>query len=500
MHQSEIFAKKIIPFILRNVAISGLILSGCSALFTYIKTWILSSSFSSSDFGFYIYITTIIGWIVTIATSGLNTGLLGYLVSSNSSPSQRIVSRLVLALSFRRGLIGVFVAAIVFVIFLSPLPINHAFLYFSIILLIPISVMTYLLNSILIHQGKVALNNVINTFVLNGASVLVLLVINIIFKLNFYYLAVSIVFPAFLAFGLLVKVTGYAPLFRAKSGYEFDVENIVNCSKHMLASGILYSFWIKAESFFLNNACGSSCVAHFYIPYQFAFLLTMVNTVLYGIVSSRLSCQPQSVDNNQKLYNHASIFGYCTNFVAFMFIYINSKELLSIFGVEYGTPIEVSLLKLLSAAFLVYSYFGATAEIFLNVLGGHKYLLISAALTAALSLIANLILTFNYGVIGAAFSLTLTILSACWIRNFFVKKLLGVNLLKSYHILVLTVIAALIMELVLIPLNKLDSFQKIIYGNSFLLTVIVAFVFIRLKYIREVLKFIGMMKKTKYEK
>ncbi len=487
--------RKIIT-ILNNAAIAGLIFSACSAFFTYFKTWILSSNFNSSDFGFYIYITTIIGWIVTIATSGLNNGLLGYLVSSKNRSSQNTVSGLVLALSFRRGLIGVFVAAIVFITFLSPLPSNNTFLYFSIVLLLPVSVMIYSLNSILIHQGKVTLNNAINTFVLNGGAVLILIIILSIYDLNYYHLALSIVLPVLLAYGLLVKVAECVPVFRVKPGFELDIKSIVSHSNHMLASALLYSFWIKAESFFLNNGCGSSCVAHFYIPFQFAFLLTMVNTVLYGVISSRLSQQTRCNYNDELLYNHASIFGYFTNFVGFMFIYINSQELLSLFGSEYNTLNGAITIKLLSAAFLVYSYFGATAEIFLNILGRHKYLLLSAILTAILSLVANLLITLKYGAIGAAYSFTLTILATCWLRNFFIKKYLGIYLNCGYRFLVCTIVSAFIMELILIPLNQLGHFQKIIFGNLLLFVTIAIFAFIYRKNVWSNLRFIGVIKKS----
>jgi O-antigen/teichoic acid export membrane protein len=487
---------KKIKSLLGNAAIAGLILSACSAFFTYFKTWILSSNFSSSEFGFFIYITTIIGWLITITTSGLNNGLLGYLVSSNNRSSQKTVAGIVLALSFRRGLMGVFAAAVVFITLLSPLSRSSSFLYFSIALLIPISVTTYLLNSILIHQGKVTLNSAINTFVLNGFSVILLIIFSFI-GLNYYWLAVSITLPSILAYILLIKASKCVPVFRATNGYELDVKSVISRSNHMLASGLLYAFWIKAESFFLNNGCGASCVAHFYIPFQFAFLLTVVNTVLYGLVSSRLAHNPRTVDKDEALYNHASIFGYFTNFTIFMFIYINSNELLSLFGSEYNTTNGVTTIRLLSAAFLVYSYFGATAEIYLNMLGKHKYLFMSAAFTAVVSLITNIIITLNYGSLGAACSFTVTILATCWIRNYFVKKFLGIYLNNSYRILAYTITSSLIMELFLIVLNKLGYFQKIIIGNSLLFILISIFIFIYQNNVRENLKFVGMIKNPK---
>lgn len=486
--------KERLKSLISNAAIAGLILSAFSAFFTYFKTWILSSNFSSSDFGFYIYITTIIGWLITITTSGLNNGLLGYLVSSKNRTSRNTVAGMVLALSLRRGLMGVFAAAVLFITWLYPLPRSSTFLYFCIALLIPVSVMTYLLNSILIHQGNVTINSAINTFVLNGLSVLFLIILSTV-GLNYYWLALSINIPAVVAYVLLTKVTKCVPIFGAKNGYELDVKSVVSRSNHMLASGLLYAFWIKAESFFLNNGCGSICVAHFYIPFQFAFLLTMVNTVLYGVVSSRLAHKPRSVDNDALLYNHASIFGYSINFAGFMFIYINSGELLSLFGSEYNTPNGVTTIKLLSAAFLLYSYFGATAEVFLNILGKHKYLLVSAAFTAAISLISNLMITLNYGSIGAACSFTLTILTTCWIRNYLVKKFLCIYLDHSYRILVYTLGSALIMELALIPLDQFGYVQKIIVGNSLLFFAIAMFTFINRKNAKENLQFIGMIKK-----
>jgi len=472
------------------MAIVGFTLSVFSALLTYLKTWILALSFSSTELGFYVYITTIIGWVVTIFASGLNSGLLSYLVNCNRQDVLRSVIGWVLSLSIKRGIVGVVAAFAIYAILIQPQQIDHFMLYSAISLMIPISILIYSLNSVLIYQGKVSLSGYINTFVLNGGSVFLLFLLNI-FELNFYGLAMVAVIPTFVAFWLLIKITKYKPLFGSFDNINEEKTSILNRSNHMLISGLLYAYWIKAESIFLNYGCGASCVAKFYIPYQFAFVLTMINSVLYNIVSSKLSKENSDLGYQSRLYNNASLLGFYINLVAFSFIYLNSSELLSLFGNEYNTNQGALTIKLVGASFLLYSYYGSTSEIYLNMLGKHKQLLHSAVITAVISVLANVIFTLQYGLIGAVISFSITIMSASLIRMYLIKIYLGIHLKNDFSVVVLTAFLVLAMEFILMLLAQMAIYSKIITINLIIIFFAASISLYYRKYIIENLRFIG---------
>jgi O-antigen/teichoic acid export membrane protein len=156
----------------KNAAISGLVLSVLSALISYLKNWILARSLTLDEFGFFIYVSTIIGWISTIAMSGLNNGLLSFLVSTNQKYNIKNVVGWVLGLSIKRGFIAILISFVIYYFINKNHYFGDSFLYFSLAFLIPISISIYSISSVLIYQGFVVYNNFITTIVLNGGTLI----------------------------------------------------------------------------------------------------------------------------------------------------------------------------------------------------------------------------------------------------------------------------------------------------------------------------------------
>jgi O-antigen/teichoic acid export membrane protein len=127
------------------------------------------------------------------------------------------------------------------------------------------------------------------------------------------------------------------------------------------------------------------------------------------------------------------------------------------------------------------------------MLGKHKYLLYSALLTTAISLLTNVVFTMQYGVTGAAISFSITIMTASLIRIYFVKRHLYVGLKCCHTIIFKTVSSIAVMEFALMHLGGLSGFNKTIVANVVLFILMIVFIAYHQKKIRENLKFIGLI-------
>lgn len=479
----------------QNPALIGILLSILSVLITYIKNWILTRSFNPEEYGYFIYISTIIGWIITIATSGLNNGLLSYLIAFNEKLEQKTIVGWVLGLSIKRGFIGVIIATVFFLFFISPKRNDYNFLYFSITLLMPISISISILSSTLVYQGHVVLNNLVNIIIINGGTLLLFVLLHF-YEFNFYGLALASILPVIIANFYLTKITNCIPIFNKKVLDHSTRRSILLISNKILFSGLLYAFWIKAESFFLQMNCGEGCVAFFYIPFQFAFLLTMINVVMYAVVSSKLvHYESDDFENQEILYHKASYFSFYINLFLFFFLYLNAFELLSVFGPIYSNDQSVFVIKILSISFLLYSCFGATAEVYMNMLNKNTYLLYSALLTFLISIVANLIFTLNFGVKGATISFSVTILTASIIRSYFIRKKFFYKIPLLSPVIIYTIISIPVLEIILFFSHKIDNiFLRIIFSNSFLLSFLILVLIINYENILKNLKYFGIKK------
>jgi O-antigen/teichoic acid export membrane protein len=479
-----------------NPAIIGIMLSILSVLITYSKNWILTRSFSPEEYGYFIYISTIIGWIVTIATSGLNNGVLSYLITFNKKKEYKFIVGWVLGLSIKRGLIGVLIATAFFLLFLSPKSNDSSFLYFSIAVLMPISISISILSSTMVYQGHVVLNNLINIIIINGGTLLFFVFLHF-YGFNFYGLALASVLPVVFANFYLTKKTNCVPIFNRKTLDESTKRSILYTSNKILFSGLLYAFWIKAESFFLQLNCGEGCVAYFYVPFQFAFLLTMVNTVMYGVVSSKLAYYEDVFIDQEILYHKSSSFSFYINLLLFFFLYINAFDLLSIFGPIYANNQSVFVIKLLSLSFLLYSYFGATAEVYMNMLNKNTYLLYSAVLTFCISIASNLIFTLNFGVKGAAISFSVTILSTSIIRSYYIRKKFFYKISLLSPVIIYTIISIPVLEIVSYFSAKIDNiYFRVIFSNSILLASVILVLIINYENVLNNFKYFGIKKES----
>lgn len=480
----------------QNPAIIGVVLSIISVLITYSKNWILTRSFSPEEYGYFIYISTIISWIVTIATSGLNNGVLSYLITFNKKEEQKSIVGWVLGLSIKRGLIGILISIVFFLFILSPKSNDSSFLYFSIVILMPISISISILSSTMVYQGYVVLNNLVNIVIINGGTLLFFIFLHF-YGFTFYGLALASVLPVVLANFYMTKKTNCTPIFNRKVLDESTKKSILYTSNKILFSGLLYAFWIKAESFFLQINCGEGCVAYFYVPFQFSFLLTMVNTVMYGVVSSKLAYYEGGSIDQEILYNKSSNFIFYINLLLFFFLYINAFDLLSIFGSNYANDQSVFVIRLLSLSFLLYSYFGATAEVYMNMLNKNIYLLYSALLTFCISIVSNLIFTLNFGVKGAAISFTVTILSTSIIRSYYIRKKFFYKISLLSPVIIYTIISIPVLEIVSYFSAKIDNiYLRVIFSNSILLASVILVLIIKYDTVLNNFKYFGIKKES----
>jgi O-antigen/teichoic acid export membrane protein len=478
----------------RNPAIIGIVLSILSVLITYSKNWILTRSFSPEEFGYFIYISTILGWIVTVATSGLNNGLLSYLITFNKKAEIKNIVGWVLGLSLKRGLIGVIIATVFFLLFISPRTNDATFLYFSLAIIIPISISISILSSTLIYQGHVILNNLISIIIINGCTLLLFVFLHF-YGFDFYGLALASVLPVLLAIFYLIKKTNCVPIFNKKTLDESSKRSILSISNNILFSGLLYAFWIKAESFFLEINCGVGCVAYFYVPFQFAFLLTMVNTVMYGIVSAKLAQYEGNPEDQEILFHKSSYFCFYINLFLFFFLYMNAYDLLMVFGSIYANDQSVFTIKILSIAFLLYSYFGATAEVYMNMLNRNIYLLYSALLTFGISIIANLTFTLQMGVKGASISFLVTILSTSIIRTYFMRKKFFYKISFFSPVMIYTILSIPVLELLSYLSHQINNmYFRIIFCNSILFSFFIIALTINYRDIFNNFKYFGIKK------
>jgi O-antigen/teichoic acid export membrane protein len=478
----------------KNAAISGLVLSVLSALISYLKNWILARSLTLDEFGFFIYVSTIIGWISTIAMSGLNNGLLSFLVSTNQKYNIKNVVGWVLGLSIKRGFIAILISFVIYYFINKNHYFGDSFLYFSLAFLIPISISIYSISSVLIYQGFVVYNNFITTIVLNGGT-LILLIILQVYGLNLYALGIISVVPSVLIFLFLIKKINIKPIFKDTITDSSIKKSILHKSIPILLSSIFYAFWIKSESFFLGINCGEGCIANFYVPFQFAFLLTIVNTVMYNVVASNLSQFNNNLRYQRYLYKNASYFIFYINLFIFSFIYLNTKYILSFYGLNFLNEKTVIATRVLSICFLLYSYFGATAEVYLNMLGKHKILFYSSIASLLVSIASNSFFTIKYGIVGAVISFSITILFTSFQRAYYIKKHFLYNISFIYPLINL-IFTIFFIQVILYYVGTFENTSKeIIISNILLIFLILIFLFKNIKKALLLVRFLGLKNK-----
>lgn len=480
--------------VFKNAAINGLILSVLSALISYLKNWVLAKSLTINEFGFFIFISTVIGWISTVAMSGLNNGLLSFLISTKKKYNFENVIGWVLGLSIKRGLFAILFSVLFFIFFNKSNHTGGSFLFFSLVLLIPISISIYSISSVLIYKGFIIYNNFITTIVLNGGTLFLLIILQF-YGLNLYTLSIVSILPSLLIYLFLIKKIKIKPILR---NLILDAEikkSILNRSMPILLSSIFYAFWIKSESFFLGLNCGEGCVANFYIPFQFAFLLTIVNTVMYNVVASNLSKFNGNLRYQRHLYINTSNFIFYINLFIFSFIYLNTNFILSFYGKVFLNEKTVLATRILSICFLLYSYFGATAEVYLNMLGKQKTFLNSSLASFFVSVISNLIFTLKFGLVGAIVSFSITILFTSLHRVYYIKKHFSYKVSFLNPLLILA-FSLLLIHIIIYYTDSIDNnYKKLLISNFLLLMIIFIYLFKNFSKILFLIRFIGLENK-----
>jgi O-antigen/teichoic acid export membrane protein len=453
-----------------NAAIIGIVLSAISSLFSYLRNWILSSAFSAEEFGIYIYILTLIGWMMTLCLSGLNTALLSYLINTKNNSNYKLVVGWVLGRSIKHGVLGAIILIVTFPLFIDNSTKAILFLYISLAISIPFSIGIYILNSTLIYQGKIIFNNAINVLVLNGATTVMIGILYLV-NLNFYSLSLVSVAPLLIIYFYLKGITKCYIIYNDNIIEKETKRLITKSSLLILFSTLLYSFWIKAEIFFLNKWCGSECIPLYFVPFQYAFLLTIINTILFNIATSKINLMRRTERSLNCIYNRTAIFGLIINIPLFLLIYINSNELLKLFGSQYTNTESLVSIKILSIAFLLYGYLASTSEVFFNMLNGQSIFLKSSLISFFTSILANIIFTINFGVIGASISLSITILVTIYIRSYMANRQLKLKIMINYKIISSIIIIIIFIECFDLYFRDInDRIFRIIILNSILIT------------------------------
>ena len=116
---------------------------------------------------------------------------------------------------------------------------------------------------------------------------------------------------------------------------------------------------------------------------------------------------------------------------------------------------------------------GSSSEIFLNILNKHKYLYHTAVFSVIVSVITNTFFTIPFGLLGATFSFSSTIILTSIIRIIYLKKYLNISLINIKFVFLISISFAVIIEFFFIYIkNYISHFISFeIFLNFFFISI-----------------------------
>lgn len=476
-----------------------------SKLASYGYKIVIAKSFGPDVYGIFSLVVIVISIIASIATIGLNEGIIRYISYYRGKNKFNNISKLIT--KSRNIFIFTSIIFTVLLILFAPLISNKVFhskestsILIGMGIAIPFVILSGLYLGVLRGFEKIkTYSSLINIF--QNCSRLILILIFILMGFGIFAITLSYVITFV---GLLFLAWFYSKIELGKIKIRKDnveknlMKNAMNYSWPLLFTGVLYNAFYWADSLLLGYFSTVEIVGFYSaaitIMSIFGIAPDLFMQMFFPLISFKFSQGKKELI--AQITRQVAKWIYLLNILVFILIFLFPDFFLRIlFGDEFiGAAVT---LRLLSIGALFSSTLGMSTNL-LSVMGKTKIVLGDFIVFTALNLILNIILIPDFGMIGAAVTTIITQFIFLITTFYQVRKSFGFSFLKVTNLKILA-IALIIMTFVFYILrNKILSVTKI-----FLLFFVISLVYISLIYMfklfdqedREIIKSIA--RKTK---
>jgi O-antigen/teichoic acid export membrane protein len=217
-------------------------------------------------------------------------------------------------------------------------------------------------------------------------------------------------FSRFIGVGIIIYflLRNFSRIFRYKMK-SYNIKEYISYSTPLLLIGILYLSISKINILFLGYFVDSGQVGIFtilvYIAALIVFMLQAVNTILAPYIAEIHKLN--DFENLEKLLKVFSKWIFYFSLFVFAFIAIFKVELLEIYGESFKSG--AFALVIIAFGQLANAFAGTTGTILLMT-GKQKWEILNSISALSLNVIFNIIFIPKYGINGAAFAFTLSLI------------------------------------------------------------------------------------------
>ncbi len=422
MSEKFLFLKKITSVLL--VRILG-------ALSSLIFTFFITKNLSVNDAGIFFYIVTISIVVGRLSSKGFGTSLLrfisGFWVEKDfdaiSFYLKNALKEILIFSSFVSFVFLIFHKHIVMYLYGSE---NVSLVYFFMGLAIPFIAIIFIIFPIFQAINKPLVSVILDKILLN----LILLFIFFIslavgVKANLFNLSIFYLVSAFIAcfVGLfLLKKFIIAPHNHIKTPLA-----PLKKSANYIWLGLLMTTSVQYSGQIIAGAIVEpSNLSYLYVVQRISFLISFALIAVNYIAAPKFA----SLFKQKKIIELKELSMFCSRILFIIAIplcallFFLSAEILLLFGEDYVNASY--LLQVLIFGQFINIICGPVAFL-LNMTGNEKDMRNILLLTGSLSIILGFILTFHYGVLGAAISTSTSLIIQNLLAAFYVRKRLGFN-------------------------------------------------------------------------
>lgn len=424
-----------------SATVISLIGSVVTLLLNYPKNLLIANILEPFYLGMYSQVLMIIGWAVVLFGFGLDQSIKRYVSSDNKNIFKNEISWVL-----KCGLLLGFVGTLLLSILSSPISILMNENELNLILIIisfslPFTIFFYIVNGVLLGKKKinksVLLNNIFSPLIYILIVIFVWLIDGGIKEIVFG-LVVGSVAIAFIGFFLIFDLVSFKNI-------EVNLQskkNIFNVASFLTISTLANVVWLKLDIFFLSIFHGSEKVGLYTPSFQTSYLLTYIIIALSSLFSPLVSekVNSKSYSDLRLMFVDSCRWCFYGNMPIAVTLFICSIPFLGFFGDAYTNSETVIALKILIPSFLFNSLIGSMPTNVLSMGGKHKLLSKLEIIMIPVTIIIHIIFTKKYGVMGAAISASLTLLTIGILRAIYVFKYFKCHVFKKDNLNILIVL------------------------------------------------------------
>jgi O-antigen/teichoic acid export membrane protein len=452
-----------------------------SKILTYVYRVIIARNFGPEVYGLFSLAIMVLGWFVVFSRLGLPEGLLRYIPFYRGKKQKdkiKYLSKKTLAvifcISLILGIILFFLSSFIASnIFNSP-DLTIFLKIFSFIL--PFYVLLDTLLVFILSYEKIIWHSFIFNVTQIAIRVLVLIFL-IFFGFKANAVAFSYIAGTFIAFLLafyvskfIIKETfGKYKLSKKEKSQAF--RSLFNYSWPLLFFGLIFSIFHWTDSFIIGIFLDVKFVGFYNAAVPIALLLTVTSQIFiqlfFPFITKKYSKDKKNLSVIKQLSKQVSKWIYIINLPVLILMLIFPGVFINLFfGSQY--LIAENALRLLAIGALFNSVFVISNNL-ISMLGKSKIILMDIILAAIINLILNIILVQSYGITGAAFATTISLIVLNLLFLIQAKHYLSVIPLRKnmIKITLITLIPTALLVFLRSQLGAVNLLSLILLGSLF---------------------------------